>query len=222
MRVILSRCKSSAFPFCLTTHLFTNTAQGDGQYLPCNVCKHCPVLISQIFTVESAFPETRMLSLSSIPLVSDWCPVSVWMQFPVSTSQTRIEVSRDPLTTWMPSNYNRHSSLDPTCGLSCAYLLTLILRGAGRTAWGTGDARNKMRSWTGGMSSSNSTMHVLRGFYQKDAETSKKISKHLKLHYFLIIWLHMAATYYGEFNKDCHLSFYFPTGSWSYRRRSLR
>lgn len=71
---------------------------------PCNVCKHCPVLISQILTVESAFPETRILSLSSIPLVNDWWPVNVWMQFPVSTSQTLIEVSREPLTTWIPSN----------------------------------------------------------------------------------------------------------------------
>lgn len=55
--------------------------------------------MSQIFTVESALPETRMLSLSSMPLVRDWCPVSVWMQFPVSTSQTRMDVSKEPLTT---------------------------------------------------------------------------------------------------------------------------
>lgn len=34
------------------------------------------------------------------------------MQFPVSTSQTRIDVSRDPLTTWMPSNYNKHEVLE--------------------------------------------------------------------------------------------------------------
>lgn len=44
---------------------------------PCNVCKHCPVLMSQILTVESAFPDTSILSLSSIPLVRDWWPVSV-------------------------------------------------------------------------------------------------------------------------------------------------
>lgn len=115
------------------------------QYLPCNVCKHCPVLISQILTVESAFPETRMLSLSSIPLVNDWCPVSVWMQFPVSTSQTRIDVSRDPLTTWMPSNYNRHSLLDQKCGYSWLLSIDLILKREGSKAWETDNARNKMR-----------------------------------------------------------------------------
>lgn len=74
---------------------------------PWSVWRHWPVLMSQIFTVESAFPETRMLSLSSMPLVRDWCPVSVWMQFPVSTSQTRIDVSNEPLTTWIPSNWKR-------------------------------------------------------------------------------------------------------------------
>lgn len=98
---------------------------------PCKVCKHCPVLISQILTVESAFPETRILSLSSIPLVNDWCPVSVWIQFPVSTSQTRIDVSRDPLTTWMPSNYNRHRVLEQKHGFLSYQLLTLLTIGRG-------------------------------------------------------------------------------------------
>lgn len=60
--------------------------------------------MSQILTVESALPETRMLSFSSMPLVRDWWPVSVWMQLPVSTSHTLIEVSNEPLTTWIPSN----------------------------------------------------------------------------------------------------------------------
>lgn len=80
---------------------------------PCSVCRHWPVLMSQILTVESALPETRMLSLSSMPLVSDWCPVSVWMQLPVSTSQTLIDVSREPLTTWIPSNYREQREFRP-------------------------------------------------------------------------------------------------------------
>lgn len=68
--------------------------------------------MSQILTVESALPETRMLSLSSMPLVRDWCPVSVWMQFPVSTSQTLIDVSNEPLTTWIPSNWRKRINLN--------------------------------------------------------------------------------------------------------------
>lgn len=71
---------------------------------PWRVCKHCPVLISQIFTVESALPETRMLSRNSMPLVRDWCPIRVCKQLPLSASHTRIEVSREPLTMWVPSN----------------------------------------------------------------------------------------------------------------------
>jgi len=35
--------------------------------LPDKVRRHWPVEISQIFTVESAFPETNKLSLNSIP-----------------------------------------------------------------------------------------------------------------------------------------------------------
>lgn len=143
MRLIILWHESSTFLFWPTL-LFLRNATG-WPVLPCNVCKHCPVLISQILTVESAFPETRMLSLSSIPLVNDWCPVNVWMQFPVSTSQTRIDVSRDPLTTWMPSNYNRHSLLDYKCRHSWYYLLTLILKREGSKAWETDNARNKMR-----------------------------------------------------------------------------
>lgn len=73
--------------------------------LPWSVCKHCPVVISQTFTVESALPETRMLSLSSRPLVRDWCPIRVCRHLPFSTSQTRIDVSRDPLTICTPSNW---------------------------------------------------------------------------------------------------------------------
>lgn len=111
------RLISALHRFPLQQWHFRRIQLKEGQHLPCNVCKHCPVLISQIFTVESAFPETRILSLSSIPLVNDWCPVNVWIQFPVSTSQTRIDVSRDPLTTWTPSNYNRHSALEQKHGL---------------------------------------------------------------------------------------------------------
>lgn len=66
--------------------------------------------MSQILTVESALPETRMLSFSSMPLVSDWWPVSVWMQLPVSTSHTLIDVSSEPLTTWIPSNWERQEA----------------------------------------------------------------------------------------------------------------
>lgn len=68
------------------------------------MCKQCPVVISQTLTVESAFPETNILEWSSMPEVSDWCPVSVCLRWPDSTSQTRMEVSKDPLTTWEPSN----------------------------------------------------------------------------------------------------------------------
>lgn len=66
--------------------------------------------MSQILTVESAFPDTRMLSLSSMPLVRDWCPVRVCMQFPVSTSHTRMDVSNDPLTTCTPSNWREEET----------------------------------------------------------------------------------------------------------------
>lgn len=49
---------------------------------PWSVWRHCPVRMSHTRTVESAFPDTRMLSRSSIPLVSDWWPVSVWTHPP--------------------------------------------------------------------------------------------------------------------------------------------
>lgn len=49
---------------------------------PCSVWRHCPVRMSHTRTVESAFPETRMLSRSSMPLVSDWWPVNVWTHPP--------------------------------------------------------------------------------------------------------------------------------------------
>lgn len=51
-------------------------------FSPCSVWRHCPVRMSHTRTVESAFPETRMLSRSSMPLVSDWWPVSVWTHPP--------------------------------------------------------------------------------------------------------------------------------------------
>ena len=73
--------------------------------IPCKVWRHWPVVISQTFTVESALPETRILSFNSSPLVNDWWPTRVWRQFPVSTSHTRIDVSREPLTIWFPSNW---------------------------------------------------------------------------------------------------------------------
>ena len=40
--------------------------------LPDRVWRHCPVRISQILTVESALPETKMLSRNSIPEVKLW------------------------------------------------------------------------------------------------------------------------------------------------------
>lgn len=49
---------------------------------PCSVWRHCPVRMSHTRTVESAFPDTRMLSRSSMPLVSDWWPVNVWTHPP--------------------------------------------------------------------------------------------------------------------------------------------
>ena len=103
-------------------------------YSPDNVWRHCPVRISQIFTVESAFPDTKMLSRNSIPEVRlwikiiifaiesqwryektrlsgsrisiiTWCPMRACLQAPDSTSQTLMEVSKDPDTTWTPSNW---------------------------------------------------------------------------------------------------------------------
>ncbi|RUS81955.1 hypothetical protein EGW08_010300, partial [Elysia chlorotica] len=35
---------------------------------PVKVCRHCPVVISHTLTVESAFPDTKMLFFSSRPL----------------------------------------------------------------------------------------------------------------------------------------------------------
>lgn len=67
--------------------------------LPDRVCKQWPVVMSHTLTVESALPDTNMLECSSIPEVSDWCPVSVCFNCPDSTSHTRIEVSKEPLTT---------------------------------------------------------------------------------------------------------------------------
>jgi len=43
----------------------------NNKYIPDKVCKHCPVSISHTFTVESAFPDTKILSLSSMPDVKD-------------------------------------------------------------------------------------------------------------------------------------------------------
>lgn len=100
-------------------------------HIPCSVWRQCPVRTSHTRTVESALPDTRMLLRSSIPLVSDWCPVSVWTQAPratkqppsaslsrlrpgtksrkrrrapVSASHTLMDVSNEPLTTNTPSN----------------------------------------------------------------------------------------------------------------------
>lgn len=103
-------------------------------HIPCSVWRQCPVRTSHTRTVESALPDTRMLLRSSIPLVSDWCPVSVWTQppratkqppsaslchlrlrtksrkrpcAPVSASHTLIDVSNEPLTTNTPSNCHK-------------------------------------------------------------------------------------------------------------------
>ena len=64
--------------------------------------------MSHTLTVESALPETRMLFLSSMPEVSDWWPIRACLQAPDSTSQTRIDVSSEPETTWMPSNWSEY------------------------------------------------------------------------------------------------------------------
>lgn len=85
-------------------YMFRNTVYHLTSVLPCRVCKHWPVVMSHTLTVESAFPETSMLSFSSSPLVNDWWPIKVCRQFPDSTSHTRMEVSKDPLTMWTPSN----------------------------------------------------------------------------------------------------------------------
>lgn len=73
-------------------------------HLPERVCRHRPVTMSHTLTVESAFPEMRMLFLSSMPDVRLWWPIRVWRHCPVSTSHTRMLVSREPLTTCTPSN----------------------------------------------------------------------------------------------------------------------
>lgn len=41
------------------------------QYLPDSVWRQWPVVMSQTLTVESAFPDTRMLECNSIPEVRD-------------------------------------------------------------------------------------------------------------------------------------------------------
>lgn len=74
--------------------------------LPDKVCRHCPVVISQTLTVESALPETKMFCLNSIPEVRLWWPISVCLQLPVSASHTLIDVSSDPETMCIPSNWN--------------------------------------------------------------------------------------------------------------------
>ena len=56
-------------------------------------------------TVESAFPDTKICFFNSIPLVSDWWPIKVCRHWPVSAFHTRIDVSNDPLTICVPSNY---------------------------------------------------------------------------------------------------------------------
>lgn len=72
---------------------------------PVSVCRQAPVFISQTLTVESALPDTNRPFCISIPLVRLWCPVSVWRHIPESTSQTLIEVSKEPLTMCFPSNW---------------------------------------------------------------------------------------------------------------------
>ena len=91
----------------LYSHKYKQTSESiksKTNLLPERVCRHCPVVISHTLTVESALPETRMLSLSSMPDVRDWWPIKACLQAPVSTSHTRMEVSNEPLTTWIPSN----------------------------------------------------------------------------------------------------------------------
>ena len=76
---------------------------------PLRVCKHSPVLSDHILTVESAFPDTKMSFLICMPLVSEWCPVSLWMIDPVCTFHTMMVVSSEPDTMRSPSNSNEYT-----------------------------------------------------------------------------------------------------------------
>ena len=83
-------------------------------WLPERVWRHLPLMMSQTLTVESALPDTRMLLRSSMPDVRDWWPMSVCLHAPVSASHTRMLVSKDPLTTWTPSNCKQTSNTSKT------------------------------------------------------------------------------------------------------------
>lgn len=104
--------------------IYSKYLANDLIFLPDNVCRHCPVVISQTLTVESALPDTKMFSLSSMPDVKLWWPIRVCLQLPVSTSQTRMDVSKDPLTTWTPSNCIKWKSLSHRYLLKNIFLLS--------------------------------------------------------------------------------------------------
>jgi len=93
---------------CVCKHyLGQNRVTTEQKHKPCSVCRHCPVVMFHTLTVESALPDTRMLSRSSMPLVNDWWPINVCRQAPVSALHTRIDVSNEPLTMCTPSNCHR-------------------------------------------------------------------------------------------------------------------
>ena len=90
--------------------------------------------MSHTLTVESALPETRMLFRSSMPDVRDWCPIRVCLHAPVSTSHTRMLVSREPLTTWTPSNCapcNKETTFysNPFTLVQCMQVSVVVLLG---------------------------------------------------------------------------------------------
>lgn len=87
--------------------------------------------MSHTLTVESALPDTKIFCRNSMPDVKLWCPISVCLQVPDAASHTRIDVSKEPETTWMPSNWNNKmwikrssrqwQSVCHTYGLDCLY-----------------------------------------------------------------------------------------------------
>merc|ERR1719234_2138843 len=105
--VLTSQSLTVPSSLLVTTNLLLNWRQVTADwclFVPVRVCRQAPVRMSQIFTVLSALPDTRMLSLSSMPEVRDWWPMRACLQDPVSTSHTRMLVSRLPDTTCTPSN----------------------------------------------------------------------------------------------------------------------
>ena len=66
--------------------------------------KYCPAAPFLIKNSLINIQDNNIWSWHKIPDVSDWWPIRACLQVPVSTSQTRMLVSRLPETTWIPSN----------------------------------------------------------------------------------------------------------------------